>query len=833
MAKRSTREVQAENGIKSAFKKGIEKVEVYDNTGNTIFSASSANDFLTKFRGLPENKRKMVAQNNSKIVVFHNKDSVASYNKAKGAFESFRKAMFKSFPKRNNRPSVSYEGKARSMFGDKLKEKYKPPNFIDELDANKTTILGSVSQEEIVNKAKLTNPKRYLRILSDHGISEKNSDAEKAQAVIQYVRNTTLKHSKNDSPGSYAAQIVADIGKENDLVLYNELVKWNKAQEKKLRENFKAPTTERDIKHKLKKARYDRLKKEYGSGWKIIEKVKRDNKWNEEQLLDKLESGEANALIANRIRYDTAKGNLNKRTAKNLMDNLKITGDLDTPDVKPALSPTDQKKLIGKTWFGYSAKEDISDFFWEKLQGTEGRDAAAAGNEEKLINFKPKSVDYNELREYFGKEPEKKYIKRLLQYNVDIENLPPDIKEKMNKTKIETKDSKTSGLFSKKSKSSSKSSKTPSGKRSKYAYGRDDKLLGSTEIAWRGGKPHTVKKRGTISQRLHETKSKIPGIRSPEEKRRRVKEKAAEKKKLTEEKAKELKEDKVYDYLLDEEKEALARTSGWAHPIKKKKLKDKAKKMYQDPAYRAKQKAKEEERKGIAEADLIKAREDSRRRRKAAASPFWKVWYLLSHNIFVLAGVVLLLSIAFIPVGLFYVVGWGLAVGFVSLFMFIIWVFMEFWFMLAQVIVALIGIVAQAITGAFNYVGVTVGRYFGMTFTQFKYQYVQDLDIPNAEGVLGYGYTWGQWNLVPPNFLKLDSFMPTEFNTNTILGMIAPPIADFFKMIYSPIADRYLNWIASADWYYIGAMIGIPIVLMIIGIVGAVLYMKRVKRRMY
>jgi hypothetical protein len=181
---------------------------------------------------------------------------------------------------------------------------------------------------------------------------------------------------------------------------------------------------------------------------------------------------------------------------------------------------------------------------------------------------------------------------------------------------------------------------------------------------------------------------------------------------------------------------------------------------------------------------------------------------------------------------MFYVLGWAMTVGVVALVSFIIWVFMELWFMIAQAIVALIGLVGQAITGAFNFIGNYVSDGIGYTFTQFKYQYVQDLRIPRAEDVMGYGYTWGEFNLVPPNFMKLDSFMPTEFDTNTILGHILPPVANFFKMVYAPIAERYTNWIATAEPLYVGTIIGIPVVLAVIGGVAIYHYYKKVKRRM-
>ncbi len=265
-------------------------------------------------------------------------------------------------------------------------------------------------------------------------------------------------------------------------------------------------------------------------------------------------------------------------------------------------------------------------------------------------------------------------------------------------------------------------------------------------------------------------------------------------------------------------------------PVSRKMLLAQAKKMYRDPAYRAKIQAKREAGKGYYEARLERARRESQRRMKAAKSPFWRAWYGLSHNLWVLIGVVLAIAILFLPIGMFHVLGWALAVGIVSLVMFIIWVFIELWWMIAQALVAVINLFGQVIVGVFNYIGGAIAGALGQSFTPFQHILVQNMHIvergPNGERII-LGITWGEWNLIPPSFLKLDEFMPREFDTDVLIVKLWPALRSFFNWYTNPIAERYTAWISTAPWYVVGATIGIPIALIIIAIVVAALYVRR------
>lgn len=745
-------------------------------------------------------------------------------NAIKGAIKESKK-LNKAF--KNKKVNATYGGEARMLWGATLGGKSKAKNIKKQLQQDKNTIFHK-DHSTLVSAAKKRNPKKYWKILEKAKLSEGATEEDKARAIVGFVNSQNLTDNTQDA--KYAASILWDTGSSDEGYKRDMFLSFGKNRIDPFEDQLPQRYSTRQIQDILKEEKQKELKSGLTKNqWKFMKKVANKENWSADEIAQKINTEEGQQAIKNQLKYDVGRGNLQQRSAETILEKLKISGKINIKDLEiDSLSKTNQKALVGKAYLGYSSDTPnrISTFLWEKLKGTDGMSAAAKGDESSLEQFKPKSVDYNDLRKHFDGQPTTGEVKRLLEYNIDVTNLPPDVKKKLNKSDIKDKSSKSGGFLRRRS---SSSSKRTSSKKSKYTYKDDEHLLGSKEVKWVGGKPKVIKHRGSISQKLHEAKAKVPGIRTPEEKRKKIKEKQKDRKKIEEERFKDYDEDDAYTYLTKEEKKYLAKTK---NPITKKWVEHKATKMYNDPAYRAQQAAKKEERKGVYEAKLAKAQSDSRRRMKAATSPWWKAWYTLSHNIWILIGVVLLLSMVFIPVGMFHVIGWAIAVGIVSLVSFIIWTFMELWFMIAQAIVALIGLVGQGITGAFNFIGNYVSDGIGYTFTQFNYQYVKDLDIPRAEKVLGYGYTWGEWNLVPPNFLKLDSFMPETFDTKTILGHILPPVADFFEMVYAPIAERYLNWIAVAEPLYVGTIIGIPIVIAIIGGVAIYYYYKKVKRRM-
>ena len=265
-------------------------------------------------------------------------------------------------------------------------------------------------------------------------------------------------------------------------------------------------------------------------------------------------------------------------------------------------------------------------------------------------------------------------------------------------------------------------------------------------------------------------------------------------------------------------------------PVTRKLKLAKARRMYRDPAYRAKILSKREEGKGFYEAKLESTKRLSKRRMKAATSPWWRAWYGISHNLWVLLGVVLAIAILFLPIGMFHVLGWSLAVGIVSLVMFIVWIFIEGWWLIAQGMVAGINFIGQAIVGVINWIGGAFAGALGMSFTPFEHILVQNMNLVGTDAAgnrVILGMKWGEANLVPPSFLKLDEFMPTSFDTDTIIAKIIPGIRSLFTWYTQPIADRYTQWISEVPWYTVGAVIGIPIALIVLGIVAAAVYVRR------
>jgi hypothetical protein len=267
-----------------------------------------------------------------------------------------------------------------------------------------------------------------------------------------------------------------------------------------------------------------------------------------------------------------------------------------------------------------------------------------------------------------------------------------------------------------------------------------------------------------------------------------------------------------------------------------------ARKMAVDPTYMKNQHSKWMLEKGIAEAKLIRAQKESQRQIRAASSTWYSGWYRFSKYTKWIAAAALLVAILFLPMGLFYVLGWALAVGVIALFQFIIWVFMEFWFLVAQVLVSIVGLVGQAFVMMINWVGQTLGGALGQTYKPFDFQLVQNMlmfsqDSAGVYHVFQYTdtggqkeiLTWGALNLTPPAFLKLESFRPPWFDPSTIFGHIVPPVQAFFNWLYGPIAVRYSAWIAdpATPWYWPGVLIGVPVIIAIIVIFLIYRFMKR------
>ena len=268
-----------------------------------------------------------------------------------------------------------------------------------------------------------------------------------------------------------------------------------------------------------------------------------------------------------------------------------------------------------------------------------------------------------------------------------------------------------------------------------------------------------------------------------------------------------------------------------------------ARKMATDPVYNMNQRHKWQVEEDIAKAKLIRAKREGQQQMRAATSTWYSAWYRFSKYTKWIAMFALLAAILFLPMGLFYVLGWALAVGVIALFQFIIWVFMEFWFLVAQAMVAVVGLVGQAFVMAINWVGKTLGSTLGQTYKPFDYQLVQNMLMfeRDSAGVYHVYYynnavtgkseilTWGALNLTPPKFLSLELFKPTWFDTQTIFGHLVPPVSAFFNWLYGPIATRYTGWISDPNtpWYWPGIIIGVPVIIIIIVIFLIYRFMKR------
>jgi hypothetical protein len=316
-------------------------------------------------------------------------------------------------------------------------------------------------------------------------------------------------------------------------------------------------------------------------------------------------------------------------------------------------------------------------------------------------------------------------------------------------------------------------------------------------------------------------------------------------------------EKKYKDYLpkdqLEYDKILMEKSKGPVGWIQRR-LKDRESKRFAvDPNYKAKKVQQWEIERGIQAAKIIKAKREAGAMTRAAKSPFYGAFYNFSKYSKWIALTALIVAILFIPMGMFYVLGWALAVAVVALFQFIIWVFMEIWLLLAQAVVSIIGLIGQVFIMVINWIGQGFAGLLGQEYKPFEHQLVQNMlmferdasgnwvvytytdtvGLTEAEVAAGMGkrelLTWGALNLTPPSFLNLDLFKPVVFDTDTIIAKILPPISQFFKWMYGPIAERYTAWISDplTPWYWPGVVIGVPAILIMVGIIILWRYMKR------
>jgi len=272
-----------------------------------------------------------------------------------------------------------------------------------------------------------------------------------------------------------------------------------------------------------------------------------------------------------------------------------------------------------------------------------------------------------------------------------------------------------------------------------------------------------------------------------------------------------------------------------------------AEKMRTDEAYRQKVYAKETEREGSWRYQNIKASRIASQKERIAASKWWTAIAQMNQTTKWAIIIVCAVALLFLPVGLFYCVGWAMAVALVTLIQFIVWVFISMWFLLAQGAVAVIGGAGQLFIGGINGLFQALLGWMGQPYQPFEWQWIQNMPMfkqdatgnwilltyTDANGV-SHNLTWGTANLVPPSFMKLDSFMPRVFDTNPIIAYILPPLRDWFNWFYGPIAQMYTNWITTAQWYEVGITIGLPFIITFI-VVGAAYwyYRAKIKPRMY
>jgi len=833
-------------GFRSIFK----TVDVKDQNGNLIAHIHDE-DELKKFS--------KTHQNNIDTYEYQIDTRSDQYNKMTDGWRRLSNFIKKASGRSTN-PTIVPAGSIKEKYGSDYRyQSNKKKNYAEVRKAAQTKILQEINDKndkiltyaaqepkEIVETAKIADPNQYYDLLKKNELSldDDKQIKDKAMLIIKEARGRKVSLSNSGKKNKWLSSVVWRLSKKTPY--YTEAVGV------KGRDGVEIIDSKLDTKHhgydSISKAREkafaDEYKKKLGnkdsSTRKFIQRFKNKNPHlhsvDEAIKFLKTEEGQR---IANEQLWDEARRGKDgpiksDDTAQRIQSNLGIAGPKIETTVKDkpqaALDKTAQVKAAGNAVLGYSTYNKAGAFIHHVMNNDpEAVKALRDGDKDAIRNHAPSSVSYDEMRQFYGnKQPKKSHVAKLVESGITVTDLPSDIQDYVDKkTAGESSSSRSSSsLFGRSSRrSSSRSSSNSTSRKSSTSDGSD--LIGGKTIKWIGGKPHVVNERGKIGTWMHDKKTKIPGLRSGDEKQKKQKEKERKKIRAAEERYKELKDDKSLQYMSDEELRYLAKD---ANAVEKWRMKQKAKKMYMDPGYRAKVAAKTEQKKGVYEAKYLQAKKESKRRARAATSPWWKAWYGLSHNLWVLLGVLIAISVLFLPVGLFYVVGWSLAVGATGLIQFIIWVFLELWYMIAQALVSLIGMVGQGIMAAINFAGQAVTNALGFEYNAMEWTFVQDMVIPDLPGLFGSGHTWGDINLIPPNFMKLDSFMPTTFDTDAIIAKFIPVISGFFNWIYAPIAQRYTDWIATADWWYVGLVIGVPAVLAIIGLVAAVFF---VRRRLY
>jgi hypothetical protein len=431
-----------------------------------------------------------------------------------------------------------------------------------------------------------------------------------------------------------------------------------------------------------------------------------------------------------------------------------------------------------------------------------------------------------------GKELEASYIHRAVEKTKKKSIRPNALKKRATKmgweltglddTSFSKTQKKKKWLKSKYSTTSSSSGTQTSQKTSRNLFtSKQAKITPSGQFVFR-------KTSGSISEFGRKTKDKLQRVIKPKKKER-------EKQFL-----KEFGETYPSDYLEDAKRKM--KEGNW---LQRRLLEHEAKRMAYDVEYRANKLAEKELDRGIATAKYTKAHKKAEAIQKAATSPFYAAWHRFS---FITKWVIVLAvaaAVAFLPIGMFYVLGWALAVGVIALIQFIVWVFMEIWLLLAQAIVMIVSLVGQGVSFIINFVGRSFAGMTGGEYVESEFLSVQNMlmftrlddgtfvvSIYEDEKGVKQLLTWGQLNLTPPSFLNLENFKPTEFDTNTILGYILPPVKNFFSWLYSPIANRYTLWMAdpATAWYWPGIVIGVPAILIIITAIFGYRFFKKKAR---
>lgn len=798
--------------IHSAFGR-INKVTLEDSSGNVVREINGPEEFID-FVSKPENKY-TISNYIHKVEPKHISEK-KPVDSIKSSTSGYRKIVTEATRKNNIR--VTHGGRAVERYGEKLSmPSSSQSKFLRGLERDKDSIMNRASDKKIIEIARRKDATRYYKMLDDNQLDEYNSTGEKAEAIRQFVRKRNMTGS-NKSVDGYASGIVWDTGKEINSPEMRSLTDMLGSTafenlDSNLRRNR---SNERDALKIMQK----KIRKKYGgkgtSSRKVFDEIKDVNNLRTDvETMKYLDSERGEQDIRKRIESKVMRDDMSIKSANSVIKDLNLRGGIinkKSMDLE-FRKTTEQKNAIGKV-LGYTGSSSGNSlgakYIYEKLSSNpDAVKTLQKGTDDDIRSKLPGSVSYNDLRAFKGEDITLQETKHFRQAGVEVTGLPPDLEAKLEGTSI--KPSTGSGRGRPRG-STGGSGGSYGSKRTQYTKGGS--LLGGEEIVYVGGKPVTKKRKGRIAQSLSDAGGSIKSKITPNTKDVR----------------------KIYDdlddrkdliYLTDEEKRYAA-GAGYAT---RKRIIAKGQKMYRDPAYRAKKFAKKEETKGLYESKLAGAQKKSKRRMKAATSPWWKMWYTLTNNLMVLIGVVIALSILFLPIGLFYVTGWLIAAGLVSLVMFIIWVFIELWFLIAQALVAVINMIGQAIIGIINWVGFTITNAFGQSFTPFEHILVQNMNLVQIDPVTGekmiLGITFGAWNLVPPSFLKLDSFMPTSFDTDTIITKIFPAIRQFFTWYTEPLALRYTNYIATAEWYEIAAILGIPIVLIIIALVVGLFYVRR------